>query len=144
MRVQFALCAQTVSVDRVSNRISIFNVVDHIATPALPIIVPTITFVAIVESEREESVSYKGSFEVRTNDNVRFRSEVPVNFVNGQLARVVIAMNGVRIQEYGTLSFRFTIPDKATAEVQLPVVNVAQKVPAAPTATTTVAPTTHS
>jgi len=29
MRVQFALCAQSASVDRNSNRLSIFNVIDH-------------------------------------------------------------------------------------------------------------------
>jgi hypothetical protein len=52
MRVQFALCAQSASVDRSSNRLSIFNVVDHFATSSLPIVIPAITFVSVIESDK--------------------------------------------------------------------------------------------
>jgi hypothetical protein len=125
MRVQFALCAQTASVDRASNRVSIFNVIDHIPAANLPLILPTITFVSILETDRGEAASYKGVFEGKLNGTVMARGEVPVNFVNGRLARVLLTLNGVPIREHGTLSFRLTIPNMATAEVQVQVVNLA-------------------
>jgi hypothetical protein len=125
MRVQFALCAQTASVDRASNRVSIFNVIDHIPAATLPLILPTITFVSILETDQGEAASYKGVFEGKLNANVIARGEIPVNFVNGRLARVLLTLNSIPIREHGTLSFRLTIPNVATAEVQVQVVNLA-------------------
>lgn len=93
MRVQFALCAQTASVDRSSNRISIFNVIDHIPTTTLPIMLPAITFVSILENDQNEAVNFRGVFEGKFNDKVIARGEVPVSFVwNGRLARVLLTL----------------------------------------------------
>lgn len=125
MRVQFALFAQTASVDRSSNRISIFNVIDHIPTTSLPIILPAVTFVAILENDRNEAVNFKGVFEGKVNDKVIMRGEVPVSFVwNGRLARVLLTLNGIPIHENGTLSFCLTIPAMVTAEAKVQVMDV--------------------
>lgn len=135
MRVQFALCAQTASVDRSSNRISIFNVIDHIPTTTLPILIPTITFVSILENDQNEAVNFKGVFEGKFNNNVIARGEVPVSFVwSGRLARVLLTLTGIPINENGTLSFTLTIPGKVTAEAKLQVMNVANEptIPAVP------------
>ena len=135
MRVQFSLCAQTASVDRASNRVSIFNVIDHIPAASLPLILPTITFVSILETDQGEAASFKGVFEGKLNGTVIARGEVPVNFVNGRLARVLLTLNSIPIREHGTLSFQLTIPTMATAEVRVQVVNLAMpqaNLPASP------------
>lgn len=132
MRVQFALCAQTASVDRSSNRISIFNVIDHVPTTTLPIILPSVTFVSIFENERNEAANFKGVFEGRINDKTIVRGEVPVSFVNGRLARVLLTLNSIPINEHGTLSFRLEIPGMVTAAVQVPIVNLATPQVASP------------
>jgi hypothetical protein len=133
MRVQFALCAQTASVDRSSNRISIFNVIDHIPTTSLPILIPAVTFVAILENDRNEAVNFVGVFEGKINDKIIVRGEVPVAFVwSGRLARVLLTLNGIPIHEHGTLSFRLTIPGRVDAEAKLLVMNVAQEIPPVP------------
>jgi hypothetical protein len=127
MRVQFALCAQTASVDRASNRISIFNVIDHIPATTLPIVLPAITFVSILETDQNEAANFRGVFEGKINNTVIVRAEVPVSFVNGRLARVLLTVNSIPIREHGTLSLTLVIPDTVTAVSQIQIVNLAQQ-----------------
>lgn len=126
MRVQFALCAQAASVDRASNRISIFNVIDHIAATTLPINLPAITFVAVLETERNEAANYRGVFTAKLNDKVITQGEVPVSFVNGNLARVLLNLSSVPVREGGILAFSLVIPEMVTAAVQVRVVGLVQ------------------
>jgi hypothetical protein len=128
MRAQFALCAQGASTDRASNRLTIVNVIDHIPASALPIFLPSLTFVTVFESDHDESATYRGIFEGKVNDERIVTGEVLVTFVNGRLARVVLTINNVPIRAHGILSFRLAIPDQAVAEVTLPVIDISQRV----------------
>jgi hypothetical protein len=126
MRVQFALCAQTASIDRSSNRLSIFNVIDHFPASVLPITIPALTFVAVIDSDKEESPNVKGVLEISANQVQVGRVELPITFVNGgRLARVVVNFQGVPIREAGPVTFRLTIPEGETAETTFHVVNLA-------------------
>ena len=139
MRVQFALCAQTASVDRSSNRLSIFNVIDHFPASSLPIVIPAITFVSIIESDKNESTNVKGILEIGSSKGLIARIELPITFVNGRLARIVVNLQGIPIREAGPVTFRLTIPDGTTAETTFQVVNVGQN-----EAIQVVEPATHS
>jgi len=101
MRVQFALCAQTASIDRASNRLSIFNVIDHLPTSSLPIVIPAISFVSIIESDKDESTNVKGILEILVSRASVARLELPISFVNGRLARVVVNFQGIPVREAG-------------------------------------------
>jgi hypothetical protein len=127
MRVQFALCAQTASIDRSSNRLSIFNVIDHFPASALPIVIPAITFVSIIESDKDESSNVKGILEISASKILVAKLELPITFVNGRLARVVVNFQGVPVREAGPVTFRLTIPNGTTAETTFQVVNLAQR-----------------
>lgn len=126
MRVQFALCAQTASIDRNSNRLSIFNVIDHFPASVLPIVIPAIAFVSIIESDKDESTNVKGILEIVVNKGLVARMELPITFVNGRLARVVVNFQGIPVREAGPVTFRLTIPNGAAAETTFQVLNLAQ------------------
>ncbi len=126
MRVQFALCAQSASVDRSSNRLSIFNVVDQFPASGLPIVIPTLTFVSVIDSDKDESANVKGVLEIIANKSLIFKMDVPINFVNGRLARVIVNFSGLPIREPGPVAFRLTIPNGATVETTFQVTNLAQ------------------
>jgi hypothetical protein len=127
MRVQFALCAQTASVDRSSNRLSIFNVIDHFPASVLPIVIPAITFVSIIESDEDESANVKAVLEISASNTLMARLELPITFVNGRLARVIVNFQGLYIREAGPVTFRLTIPNGAVATTTFQVVNLAQR-----------------
>jgi hypothetical protein len=127
MRVQFALCAQTASVDRATNRVSVFNVFDHLPVSSLPIVVPSVTFVSVIESEEAENNNISGAVEVEANNVPVFKVEVPINFTNNRLARVVLTFQGIPVRDTGSLTFRLTLPDGTIAETTFQVINVASK-----------------
>jgi hypothetical protein len=126
MKVQFALCAQSASVDRSSNRLSIFNVLDQFPTSTLPIVIPAITFVSVIDSDKEESSNVKGVLEVIANNSSLVKIDIPINFANGRLARVIVNFSGIPIRESGPVVFRLTIPEGVTAETAFQVTNLAQ------------------
>jgi hypothetical protein len=126
MRVQFALCAQTASVDRSSNRLSIFNVIDHFPASVLPIVIPAVSFVSIIESDQDESTNVKGVLEISANKTLLARMELPIAFTSGRLARVVVNFQGIPVREPGPVTFRLTIPNAITAETTFQVVNLSR------------------
>jgi hypothetical protein len=124
MRVQFALCAQTASVDRASNRLSIFNVIDQFPASVLPIVIPAITFVSIIESDSDDNVNVKGILDIRVNNAQIGSLEVPIAFINGRLARVVLNIQGLPVHQAGPVTFRLRIPNGPTAETTFQVNNI--------------------
>jgi hypothetical protein len=126
MRVQFALCAQTASIDRNTNRLSIFNVIDQFPAATLPVIIPALTFVSVIVSDKDESTNVKGTLQVITNKHFLGGFDIPISFIDGRLARVVVNFQGVPIQEAGPVTFRLTIPEAVVAETTFQVVNISQ------------------
>jgi hypothetical protein len=125
MRVQFALCAQTASIDRNSNRLSIFNVIDQYAVSSLPIVIPALTFVSVIESSESQGPNVKGVLEVLVNGSATAKVEIPLTFVTGRLARVVVNFQGLHVREAGPVTFRLAIPGGATAETTFHVIHLA-------------------
>ena len=126
MNVQFALCAQTASIDRTTNRLSIFNVIDQFPATTLPVVIPAITFVSVIVSEKNESTNVKGTLTITANKQVLGGFDIPITFIDGRLARVVVNFQGVSIREAGPVTFRLTIPNAVTAETTFQVVNISQ------------------
>jgi hypothetical protein len=92
----------------------------------LPIVIPAVTFVSVIESDRDEGTNVKGSLGIFSKNHPIFTVEVPITFVNGQLARVLINFQGIPVREAGPLTFRLTIPNAVTAETAFQVSNLAQ------------------
>lgn len=127
MKIKFALCAQTASVDRASNRISIFNVYDHFPVSSTPINIPSVTFVSVIESgEGENNSNVKGIVEVEVAGVKVYQVEIPITFADHSLARVVLTFQGVPVRKAGLVTFRLSLPDKTCAEAAFNVVNVAR------------------
>jgi hypothetical protein len=116
VRAQFALYAQTASVDRSSNRLSIFNVIDHFPASVLPIVIPALSFVSIIDSDKDESTNVKAVLEIVVNKDLLARMDLPITVVNGRLLRVVVNFQGIPVREAGPVTFCLTVPNGATAE----------------------------
>ena len=88
--------------------------------------IPAITFVSIIESDKDESTNVKGILEITVSKALVARLELPITFMSGRLARVVVNFQGVPVREAGPVTFRLTIPNGTTAETTFQVVNLAQ------------------
>jgi hypothetical protein len=126
MKVQFALCAQTVTVDRASNRLSIINVIDLLPASNFPHFIPGLAFVCLIESE-EGDRNVKGFFQVTSNEVLVGAAEVPINFTENRLARIVLNFQGISVPKPGPLKFRLTLPNGTVAETSFRAISVAPK-----------------
>jgi hypothetical protein len=126
MKTQFALCAQTVTVDRTSNQLSIINVMDLLPVSSFPHFIPSMAFVCVIESEEGEG-PIKGFFQILSNDVLVGASEVPINFTENRLARIVLNFQGIPVAKPGPLKFCMTLPNGTVAETSFQVISVAPK-----------------
>jgi uncharacterized protein DUF6941 len=126
MKVQFALCAQAVTVDRTSNRLSIINVIDILPVSHFPHFIPGMTFVCLIESEDGDR-DVKGFFQISSNGVLVGAAEVPINFTDNRLARIVLNFQGISVPKPGPLKFCMTLPNGSAAETSFQVISVAPK-----------------
>lgn len=127
MKVQFALCAQTATVDRATNRLSLVNVIDLLSAVSFPLYVPNIAFACVLESEGDNEGIVKGFFQILSNDVLLGASDVPINFTENRLARIVLNLQGIPVQKPGPLTFRLTLPNGFIAETRFQVISVAPR-----------------
>jgi hypothetical protein len=129
MRVLFALCAQSATVDRSTNRLSIFNVIDHLPVSSFPLNIPSIAFVTTVESDHDQvNNSISGIAEIIANGQSIFRFAVAITFTDNQLARTVLNFQGIPVKEPGFLTFRLSLPDGTVADTTFQVSSVVSQV----------------
>src|ERR1700734_1931301 len=126
MKIQFALCAQTVTVDRSSNRLSLINVIDLLPVSNFPHFIPSVAFVCLIESEDGDR-NVKGFVQISSNDVLVGAAEVPIHFTENRLARVVMNLQGIPVPKPGPLKFCMTLPNGTVAETSFQVISVAPK-----------------
>jgi hypothetical protein len=134
VRVVLAVCAVGVSVDRFSNRLSIFNVMEGISSPSFPVWLSEISFIVVLRKENDEAANLRARCQVRIGDNIISDSEVAVDFGPNNDARQIVNFQGLPLPSPGDLVFRLLLPNDQEAAVTLPVVRVGEAVavPAGP------------
>jgi hypothetical protein len=140
MMVILALCAAGVSVDRFSNRLSVFNVMEQIPSPGFPAWVPELTFVVVLRKENDENARFQTRCQVQLGDAMIVDNPAFVDFEGTNNARLVLNFQGLPVPSPGNLTFRLLLPNHEPAEVTIPVIRVggnviAQAAPIPPPAT---------
>jgi hypothetical protein len=136
MTVLLALCAAGVSIDRFSNRLSIFNVLEQLSSSGFPVWVPELTFVVVLRKENDEAQRFQTRSQVQLGENVIAETGVVVDFEGGNTSRQIVSFQGLPVPSPGDLTFRLLLPDREPATVTVPVVRIGGNipVPAAPVA----------
>ncbi len=57
MKLEFLLCAELASVDKSTNRLSIFNIMDELSTPSFPSLVPQLAVVSTFTRKKKKKKS---------------------------------------------------------------------------------------
>lgn len=132
MIVLFALCAAGVSVDRFSNRLSIFNVLEQLSAPGFPIWVPELAFVVVLRRDDNDESRFQTQGQVQMGDNLIAETAVTVDFEGGNTTRQILNFQGLPVPSPGDLTFRFLLPGHDPAAVTIPVVRIGANAPQAP------------
>jgi hypothetical protein len=122
VNVLFALCAAGITVDRYSNRLSIFNLIEQIVSPGFPAWLPEVTFLVVLRRENNEAGQFQARAEIRVGDNaIGAPTQVAVDFEGGNTARQIMNFQGIPVPAPGELTFRLFLPDNQVATVTIPV-----------------------
>lgn len=122
MTVLLALCAGGVSVDRFSNRLSIFNVLEQLPSPSFPVWVPELTFLVVLRRENNEDVRFHTRCQVQLGENMIADNAALVDFEGTNNARLVLNFQGLPVPTPGDLIFRLLLPNHEPAAVTIPVI----------------------
>jgi hypothetical protein len=122
MKVQFSVCAQSIAIDQLTSRLSIFNVLDQISLPAFPVFIPELTFVALVRREQEKDGDmFKCHLAIAKQGKQVAEAESPIGFDSASVARLVFNFSGLAIHSPGEIDFILTLPGGETHTLTIPV-----------------------
>jgi hypothetical protein len=121
MKVQLALLAQAASIDRFSNRLSIFNLVESFESPSFPLFVPEAVFVSVLRKEEGDPVVSDATLSVYAGESMIGQASVRVDFEGAAHTRQVINFQGLPLLKPVNLQFRLVVPDRLTHVLEIPV-----------------------
>jgi len=129
MIVQFAILAQSVTVDRFSDRLSIFNVYEQVAAPNFPIFVPELSFVVLLRRTAEEPNAFDTVIRIRNGEAVIGQANMHVNFQGHLVHRSLSNFQGLPIFTPGEIELSFNLPDGQPVSARVPVLQLPTSVP---------------
>lgn len=94
MRLKRSICAESVSLDRFTDRLSIFNVVDRVSSLGFPLWIPQLALVVVIERDnREEPDPQVATLKAVLDGKVIAESQAFIQFQGGSEARAILNFN---------------------------------------------------
>lgn len=142
MKVIFAVCAESVSVDQQTNKLSILGIIEELSGAGFPGIIPSLSFIFVAQREKgdPETISY----EIKISHNGKAMGDVPTNFsFQGRpRTRAISNIQGIPIPGPGVLTIAATRKNKKFCSWSIPINDVSQ--PALSTSSTGVGASSSS
>lgn len=129
MKVQAAICAQGVAVDQLSNRLSLFNILETIQAQSFPVVLPELVFVVLLRREPEEPSQFDTEVQVLLGDLNIGKLSAQVDFKNSLTSRHIINFQPFLVQGPGEMRFLYRLPSGMETVATIPVI---QTKPSAP------------
>lgn len=99
------LCANSCAVDRFTNNLSIFELLDTIAPLSYPALLPKVVLVcAFAKNEEDAEKRYRYDIEIKTGEQTIFHGDIDVDFGDGINARNVTTIQGVPVLSPGDMT----------------------------------------
>jgi hypothetical protein len=124
MTCQFAIVAQGVSIDRLTDRLTIFNIFERIASPRFPILVPEISFVTVLRREAVEPEVFDAVITIQLGQNVIGQANMHVDFQGQLMNRNISNFQTLPILTAGDLQFSFALPNGTPVRATVPVIQL--------------------
>jgi hypothetical protein len=86
MRVLLFACAESAAIDQGTNRVSLFNLLEEIASPVFPVVFPQLTMAAVSSREEMEPSLFTLSLRITLGGQQLVESSLSIDF-QGALVR---------------------------------------------------------
>lgn len=131
MLSKMMLCAKGVVIDRNTNNVSIFEILDQMGAPSFPLTVPEVTIYNLLE--RKESEPNQTNCELKMSiDGMELPSipDISVDFAGSRRNRLTLHLQGLNIPKPGTFKFSLVCNGKVLDSCELSFIQIGQ--PSAP------------
>ena len=103
MKPLYMLCADGIVIDRRTNNVSLFNVVEEINSVGFPLLVNKLYAICLIHREIHDEDMTDAHFEFKLENKVLLRANTNITFQQKQRTRVVLEVSGLVIPVPGTL-----------------------------------------
>ena len=119
-----SVLAENVSVDRETNQVSAFNILDTIASPAFPLFLRQVVFYCVIERQATDPANTNLTFTVNLNGQQQVSNQQAVAFGTERRSRTYVKLNGFLIPAPGTIVFQLMEGASVIAEYILEVIQI--------------------
>lgn len=103
--VKYFLCAQLVSIDRDSNNISLFNVLEEASSPGFPLLIPHVRAVLALERPEKGDEAVNLTLHITQGDRTLETVALEGAFRSSKRLRLLLQMHGLVIEVPGAVKF---------------------------------------
>ena len=121
LNVYFAIAANRVIVDSITNQVSIIDLFEELKASAFPVLVPRLTLLYYVSREKDDPDTKDLSVVCKLNETEIFKVAVKVDFKGEDSTRVVLGVDGLTLTEQGLLQAFLMDQDKSLGVLDLAV-----------------------
>lgn len=121
LNVYFAIAANRVIVDSITNQVSIIDLFEQLKASAFPVLVPRLTLLYYVSREKNDPDTKDLSVVCKLNETEIFKVAVKVDFKGEDSTRVVLGVDGLTLTEQGLLQAFLMDQDKSLGVLDLAV-----------------------
>lgn len=121
LNVYFAIAANRVIVDSITNQVSIIDLFEELKASAFPVLVPRLTLLYYVSREKDDTDTKDLSVVCKLNETEIFKVAVKVDFKGEDSTRVVLGVDGLTLTEQGLLQAFLMDQDKSLGVLDLAV-----------------------
>ncbi len=116
IRAKACFVAEGVAVDRDTNQVSVWGLVERLDASGYPVGIPKVTFVCLWERTLADPAYSTADFLVAVDGRQLVRQQVAVDFGAGLAHRSTIRVEGLTLEHPGNVVFGLAIPGHVAAE----------------------------
>ena len=122
LNVYFAIAANRVIVDSITNQVSIIDLFEQLKTSAFPVLVPKLTLLFYVSRDKGDPDTKDLAVVCKLNEAEIFKVDVKVDFKGEDSTCVVLGVDGLTLKEHGVLQAFLMDQDQSLGVLDLAVV----------------------
>jgi hypothetical protein len=101
LNVYFAIAANRVIVDSITNQVSIIDLFEQLKAPSFPVLVPKITLLYYLSRDKSDPVTKDLKVVCKLGESEIFKVDVKVDFKDEESTRIVLGVDGLTLTQPG-------------------------------------------
>lgn len=120
----FSLCAEGITIDQMTNLVSVYNIMEEITSKGYPSATPYLAMYHVLTKDKDDPREIDCKVRITNNTEVVFESPTRVNFLDQQRARIIGKVGGLIIPNPGSLFVELLYGEDVLDKQEIPLKSV--------------------